>query len=530
MKRSRLLALALVVLLVTPTVALGAVTGEPDLSVTLSDNRVSPGQTTALQLTVTNQGKLEDRSLRNPALNQRVTTARGLKVSLRSGDAPIDVETNTQSVGALPEGSSPALPFTVTVNEGAKPGTYRLPVRVSYVYSSNIDETRGVETEKEVTKRFTVTVRVVDESRFEVTDVASDVAIGDDGLVALRLTNVGTQTARDASVTLTSNNGQVTFSGAPTAQSYVGRWAPGETRTVRVKTSVASSAARRNFSLSAVVDYEDDDGVPTTSSNLAFGIVPDPEQTFAVENVESTLRVGQQGQLRGEIVNDGPNAARNVVVVFQPSNPTISPTETEYAVGTLGPGERASFNFDTEVTSNAEAGPRQFSLQVRYRNTDDQQRTSDPLDVHASVGKKRDEFSIEGVETTLTAGSNGQLRLKVTNNREEPLSDISAKLYTESPLSASDDEAFVSSLEPGESATVVFGVRAGGSALEKTYPVKVDFRYDDSDGETSITDTYQVPVQVNEPTQSGPPTTLVVGGVALLVVLLGGGYYLYSRR
>ena len=530
MKRIRLFALVLVVLLVTPSVALGAVTGEPALSVTLADNQVSPGESATLQLTLMNEGKLEDSSLRNPSLNQRVTTARGVTVSLKSGDAPIDVETNARSVGSLPEGSTPGLPFSVSVTEDAEPGTYTLPVRVSYTHTSNIDETLGVQTEEEVTKRFTVKVRVVDESRFEVADASSDVSVGDDGMVRLNLTNVGTQAARDASVTVTSNNGQVTFSGSPTAQSYVGAWNAGETKTVEMKASVAKSAARRNFSLSAVVDYEDDDGVATTSKNLAFGIVPDQEQTFAVENVQSTLRVAQEGQLSGEIVNRGPNEARNVVVVFQPSNPTVNPTETEYAVGTLAPGERASFSFDTEVTSEAEAGPRQFSLQTRYRNLDDEQRTGDTMDVQASVGQRLSEFSIEGVDATLEAGSSGELRLSVTNNREEPLSDISAKLYPESPLSASDDEAFVETLEPGESATVVFGVSAGGGALEKTYPVKVDFRYDDSEGETSISDTYQVPVQVTEPTQSGPSTTTLVGAVVVVVLLAAGAYYLYSRR
>jgi len=530
MKHSRFLALALVALIVTPSVALAAVTGQPVLSASLADNRVSPGESATLQVTLMNEGELEDRSLRDPSLNSRVTTARGLTVSMRSGDAPIEVKTGKQAVGALPEGSSPQLPFRVSVAENAKPGTYRVPLTVSYTYTENVEETYGVETTDEVTERLEVTLRVVDEARFEVTDVSSAVAIGDDGMVSLDLTNVGTQAARDASVTVTSENGQVTFAGAPSAKSYVGAWQAGETKTVEMKASVAPGAERRNFSLTASVDYEDDDGVPSQSDRLSLGVTPDPEQTFAVENVESSLRVGQEGQLQGEVVNEGPNRADNVVVVFQPTNPTINPTETEFAVGSLAPGERATFGFDTEVTSEAEAGPRQFSMQVRYRNTDGDQRTSDSIDVAASVGEKQPEFSVEGVDATLTAGESGQLELRLTNNRDETLTDISAKLYTESPLSTGDDEAFVESLDPGDSATVVFGASAGGAALEKTYPVKVDFRYDDSEGETSITDTYQVPVQVEEPDQSGPSNVLIGGVVVLLLVLVAGGYYLYSRR
>lgn len=525
MTRYKPFVLLLVVLLVTPSVALGAVTGKPVLSVSLADNEVSPGESTALELTVTNEGELTDSSLRNPSLNSRVTSARGLTVDLRAGESPLDVKTRSRAVGTLPEGTSPPLPFRITVPEGTEPGTYRLPVTLSYTYTENIDEGFGVQTEKSVTKTEYVRVEVVDEARFEVSDVSSSVGIGDRGEVSVTLTNVGTTTARDASVTVSSGNSQLTFGETPSASSYVGAWEPGESRTLTYRADVASTAERRSFSLSAVVDYDDDEGVAVESDALSFGVTPAPEQEFAIENVQSTLRVGEEGALNGTVVNEGPETARNVVVVFEPTNPTINPVETEVALGTLAAGEEADFDFSTEVTSAAEDGPRQFTMQVRYRNADGDRRESDGIDVQAAVGPKRNEFTVEGVNTTLTSGSAGRIEVTVTNNRDEPLSDISAKLYTESPLSTSDDEAFIERLAPGESRTVVFGASAGGSALEKTYPVKLDFRYDDAEGETHISDTYQVPVQITEPVSSGPSPVLIGGGVVALLLVFGGVYY-----
>jgi len=75
--------------------------------------------------------------------------------------------------------------------------------------------------------------------------------------------------------------------------------------------------------------------------------------------------------------------------------------------------------------------------------------------------------------------------------------------------------------------TIVFQLSADGGATEKTYPVKMDFQYDDEDGDTIISDTYQVPVDVAGGS-GGLPITLII----LAVVLLGGGAggALYYRR
>ena len=69
----------------------------------------------------------------------------------------------------------------------------------------------------------------------------------------------------------------------------------------------------------------------------------------------------------------------------------------------------------------------------------------------------------------------------------------------ETLLTSSDDEAFIDRLESGETETITFAISAGGSALSKSYPVSLDFQYDDADGDTLLSDTYQVPVTVEEP-------------------------------
>lgn len=615
MRRVVLAAAALLVLsAMVPGVALGVVTGEPDLDVTVAENRVAPGETTALTLAVSNTGEIISGSARAPNAEQRVMTARGLTVEALD-EGPIDVQTGVVSLGSLPDGGVASPQVQVSVDEDADPGTYRLPVRVEYTYTRTIgeqaDEVHNTETVEDV---LYATVRVTESADVEVVDVESDVAVGGSGTVSLTYQNTGDAPATDGSVTVQSGNAGLTFSGSPSASASLGTLAPDETRTVTLGASVAAGAASRSFALTSTVTYEDD-GVPqeqtltsgvtpgsdgrfvvenseTTvspghtgqvtvavrntgdavtdatvsiqsanavltfggspdargfaaewgagetreftfeaslapgaeqrsfpvdvsvafendqgqtaqSATVTTGIEPAGDQSFSLSNVESSLRVGEDGTLSGTLTNDGPAGVDNAVLVLQPAGPNVDLLETEYAVGSLGAGESVDFAYDVGISGAASDGPKQFQFQLRYEDGTGETRQSDPLYTRQTVEADRDQFDVEGLETTFAPGDSGQLSIQVTNNGDEPVTDISAKLFVDDPVSSSDDEAFIAELGPGETKEMTFGASVAGSALEKTYPVSVDFQYTDADGDTRLTDTYRVPVTVGEPEDGG---------------------------
>jgi hypothetical protein len=113
----------------------------------------------------------------------------------------------------------------------------------------------------------------------------------------------------------------------------------------------------------------------------------------------------------------------------------------------------------------------------------------------------------------------------VTNTGDEPLSEVSVKTYFTDPLDSGDDEAFVPALDPGESATVEVAASAGGDALTKQYPVSVDVQYTTPDGDTELSNTHRVAVDVVEASGRGdglPVSLPVVGGLALAAVAAVG--------
>lgn len=633
MNGRRVLLLGVVALLLVPGTATGLVRGAPALDVTVADETLVPGTTDELTVTLTNRGDLEVGSATDPARNDRVTTARAVEVTLEEGDAPVQVHTGTNAIGTLPQGKSAQVPFGLTVDENAKPGTYDLEADVEYTHTRQIDEQEGITYVRTRERSFDVTVVVEDRARFEVVDTNTDVRVGSSGTVDVTVRNAGTEPATDAIVTLQSRNGDLAIGSASEGSRFVGDWAPGETRTLEYEVSASPAAERqpyafrasasfedaegrpqtsaplslavtprseqrfevvgtesdvavgesgtlavtlrndgslpvddatvtvksenpglafgksasasrfvgawtpgaertveyevtatedaeaRSHTLAATVGYEDPEGDPRTSRPLSLGVTPGPETGFALENVTSDLRVGEEGSIRGAVTNERATVARDVVLTLASTNRNVHPIETEHAVGTLPGGGSAEFEFALDVSSAAEAGPRQFTVRPEYRDADGEPHAADEMVTRRHVGPERDAFEVAVEDGTLASGESHDLRVTVTNNADETLTDVSAKLYTDDPISASDDEAYVQRLAPGDSETMTFGVSAG-EAIPKAYPVELDVQYDDADGDTKLSRTYTVPVTVEEPAGGGvPPLALLPVGAGAAGVL-----------
>ncbi|QCC47580.1 COG1361 S-layer family protein [Halobellus limi] len=512
MKRKLLVILIVASLLASAVPATGYLTSNPDIRTVAQNPTLQPGGVNEVDFKLVNDPDGPDDDTR---------TARNVRVRPRD-TGRIDVETNELYVQSLADGVPAERSLRLNVPSDLESGTYRIPLRLTYEY----DNGAGSAVERQRT--IYLPVRVEPGPRFSVVDTSSTATVNGQGTLEVTLQNVGDSAARDSTVSLSSSSPDVTLGAGQSSARYVDAWERGENRTFEFETRLGESAKPGNYSLSAQVDFEKTSGTTGSSASLDVPLRALPEMTFAVSDVDGSLRVGETGTLTGTVTNTGPMAADDAVVTFQDPGPTVTPIETSVAVGSLAPGESSEFAFDVEVTSSGSSGPRQFDLGVRYYDQDDRQRQSDPLPTRADVGSETPEFDVDPVNATFTAGSGDEFSVTVTNTREHAVTDVSAKIYADSPLSTSDDEAFVDRLEPGESREVVFQLSAGGGATAKTYPVKMDFQYDDDDGDTIVSDTYQVPVEVTESTDGGLPIVPIVA--VALVVLAAGGFLYYRRR
>ena len=498
------------------------VRGRPDLEVMLPDSTVTPGQTNELSFQITNDGTLNFGSAEN---RQIVTTARNVRVEADADGTPLTVETDMRGLGSVTTDQPREFQVAVDVPESVETGTYDLDVEVRYSYRSfqGGEPIGSSANERTRTITETVEVEVKDEARFDIVEARTDAQVGDSGTLEAVVENTGSEPAIDADVTLEAA-GDFRFSGAETSTTRISRLEPGEQATVTYDVAVAPDSAVRQYSIDGQVEFEDPDGITRVDEAISLGVTPQPEQEFRIESGETTLRVGEDGDLRGAVRNEGPAPARNVVVVYESESPNVIPIETEVAVGSLQSGESAEFALPVEIGGEAEAVDRVADVAVRYRNDENELRRYEDVEIAYGVDEERDDFDVEVVDREVTAGSTTTFDVVVTNNLDEPVSDVEARLFADSPLDSPEDEGFTESLAPGESTNMTFTLTAEGGATAKTYPVSMDFRYDDADGDSTLSDTTRVAVRVVQ-SEGGFPFITVLGVVAALTVVGGAAYY-----
>jgi hypothetical protein len=504
------------------------VAGKPNLSVFLPNNELAPGETSTLDVFVRNAGDLSDAG--DPGYEALVQTARATTLRVRSGDAPLTVRTGKTPVGTLPDGVHGPVPFRVTVDRDAEPGTYRIPVDVAFEYTA---EVRNAETGDPIlvqrrqsdTKR--LTVEIVEQARFRVVESETDAAVGESGTVRVTLENVGSDPADDATVTLAGSDPDLRLGDSDSANTFVGDWPAGERRTVTARVTVAGDAVVRNYSLDALVTYRDTAGDRQAAETLRVGVRPDAAQSFAVESVESTLRVDAEGEVRGTLRNVGDRPAEAVRVTLPTPESGLVFQTTTYPVGDLGPGEAATFAFGVLVANSTTAGPRSLELGVSYRDAlGDRRTTGDEHTAEVEVGPRRDTFGVSPVDATFAVDSEGVLTVEVTNTDDAPVSRVTARIVPTGPVESDDPATVVGDLAPGETATLRFHLSVTNDAIPKATPVPLTLTYRTASGTPRIEET-TIPVAVVAQEGSGLPILPIA---LVVVVLAGAGAWWWRRR
>lgn len=502
----------------------GTAQGEPDLDVHLPQHTVVPGEVARLNVQVTNDGEMR---FGQPEMRDAVTAARNVRVEAEAED-PLSVETGKLGIGTVTTNRPGNASIGLTVPEGTEPGTYEIDVELEYSYTDIVwlESTRI--SEKRETETRTVEVTVEDTPRFEIESVDTDARVGDRGTMNVTVANTGSEIAEDVRVSLESSSSTFLFGEAQAGTSRVAAIEPDQNATLSYDVAVGSDADVRAFALSGTVEYTDADGIPGVHRGLSSEVSAAPEQTFSLESGESTLRVGEEGELRGTISNDGPATVDDVVIQYADESPTIVPVERNVAIGHLDPGSSDEFVLPLEVTTSGKAVDRSLDLAVTYRNQDGEKRMYEDVSASASVEERRDQFTVALADPEITVGSDRTVEATITNRLDQSVSNVNMKLFVDDPLDSDEDEGYVGSLEPGESTTVTLQMSAADGAIAKTYPADIDVKYEDEDGTSKISNTVTVPVTITEGEDTGLPLELIGVGVLLVIVALGG--YLYRRQ
>ena len=319
-----------------------------------------------------------------------------------------------------------------------------------------------------------------------------------------------------------------------TGKHSIGSITENNPRSVPLEIDVPEDATPGTYELGLKLQYtateslgqEEDDQSRLEYETVTFEISDDPQ--FELTRADDTqLRADETSLLDVNVKNTGGKTAEDVAVSLSSQSPEIrfgSGTGAVSRIDSLKPGETAEVTYEVRVGSGAPA--RLYNLNGHATYTDEQgiDGRDEDLSVGARVGPQRNDFNVAVEDSTVAVGSARLVAVTVTNNRDQRLTDIQASLGTSAPLDSDDDDGYIASLDPGESATVTFGLSATTDANPKTYAADLDFSYEDERGISRMSETYQLPVDVetDDGMQLGSISPLVI------VVLLAAATAVYG--
>jgi len=500
----------------------GQVIGSPEIEIVIPENEISPGEENEVEFHLLNEGDVQ-RSGPTEFVD-RVTTARSMTVEFTSRNPQIEVVSEEIPVGSLATGEKGPYTVMLDVDDEIEEGDYRLSADVEYSYTRMVDygSTNRLR-DATRTRREGITVEVRRSARFRSVRATTDARIGEKGDATVRLRNHGSLEARDAVVTLTSPTETVRFENAASEiTAAVGDVEPDATANVEFPLRFVREANARGQSLRATVRYEDEKGITRESKTLTPSVIPETEQQFELRDMSSSLRSGTVGEVSGEIINPNDAAVENVVLRYAGEDREV---ETRISIGTMEPDETHGFSVRVGVPAGV-SSDKEFPFVPVYTRNGEEYETR-PVRLVASVGEYHDEFSVTGVDTTVTQGDEKTVEFEIENGMDEDVRNMTAVAVSDEPVEIESGEAFVGELSSGETKTVRFDVDADSDATPRMYPVRFSFEFTDTAGDTR-TASGVAPVEVVEDEARVPFEDAIIG-LVVVVLLLGLGWWVYGK-
>ena len=245
---------------------------------------------------------------------------------------------------------------------------------------------------------------------------------------------------------------------------------------------------------------------------------------------EKTTALGITGTLRSATDLIEVKSGDQVIEALRSGEKTEDPMEFSIKISSHAPaGEyplnlRLSYDYQYNAEVDAdeldpEVGLRGFQTAYWY------ERANETITIPVAVKLEAD-FEITDAKAELSAGEkDGIIMVSYKNTGEETADDAIARLSVFKPFSSTDDQAYIGSLAPGEERTVLFKIDVDSDATAKPYSINSEIKYTDLRGETVISESMKIPLNVNPAGRS-----YALPGVVVLILLAAGGAYIYRRR
>lgn len=386
--------IALGILVVMP--ALGGTkytAGSPELNAHIAGtNEFSPGDDVNLQVVVGNTGLVQFRIVQSGIISPAdlPNTAKQLTATLGTGNAPLVVKADPQALGDLAGGSTTVATFHIKINSDAAAGTYVLPLHLNYTYLYQQEQT-GTDTisyvYKDTANIISIPIKIKSDVQIDVTNVtAESLNAGNEGYIDLTVKNVGYENGRNATIRIQSS-GQSPVTPVEGGV-YVGDFPSGSSVDSRLRVSVSSDAQQKSYPLDVFVNYKNSDGDFVDSKIETIGVPVGQKVAFNVTTVTTSVPAGGKSVIKVMYQNTGGATAYNALARISAVDPFTSNDDTSF-LGTMAPGEVREAAFEVSVDAGATIKEYGLDSEIVYRDSLNNQFTSDPVKVNVGIVKAK---------------------------------------------------------------------------------------------------------------------------------------------
>lgn len=203
------------------------------------------------------------------------------------------------------------------------------------------------------------------------------------------------------------------------------------------------------------------------------------------------LSAGDTGSLAFTIENTGTQTARNATVRLESrasglffGEPEAPAATTGVFVRSLGPGETSRVSVQVGATTDLSPGEYPVDAVVSYRDRNDIGEQSDTLTTGVEVRAERS-FTMEDVSTENFRVDESEARLtgRLVNTGPATARNVVVRMRDAGPVTPTNGESAVGTLEPGESVPVGFTAAIASDAEPGNNSFTFDVEYENADGD-----------------------------------------------
>jgi len=366
--------------------------GDPDLSAYISGtNEFVTGDEVTIPIVIENAGINSEKIYytRTADIADVPSTAKLLTVTLRAGDAPVVIKTDPQMVGDLASQSTAKASFTVKIDTDAPGGTYHLPLTLNYSHLPRASQQTfggGDAIEYIYTiENVTISLPVMIKPAVSI-DVLSarpeHLTAGAEGYIDLQIQNTGSENGTNSLVILRQHGNSPI---SPMVNSvYIGVFPAGATVSCKYKVLIAESAEKQTYPVDVLVEYQNRDGVTSTSRSETVGVPVGEKVDFEIVSPPAEMIPGSKKTIDVEYKNTGDSAIYSAQARLSAADPFTSNDDIAY-IGTLLPNQSHVISYTISVDRAATIKQYGLDSEIRYRDALDNTYVSDIMKVTVNV-------------------------------------------------------------------------------------------------------------------------------------------------